>query len=50
MLYLAPEVIRRDSGFTIASDWWAVGVIMFQLVLGYKPFLDKNSITKKDKV
>lgn len=47
--YLAPEIIRRDSGFTIASDWWAVGVIMFQLVLGYKPFKDKHSIAK-DKV
>lgn len=37
--YLAPEVISRN-GCTCASDVWAIGVIAFVLLFGYKPFSD----------
>lgn len=35
--YLAPEVVAR-KGFACVSDVWAIGVITFVLMFGYKPF------------
>lgn len=35
--YLAPEVISR-KGFVCRSDVWAIGVIAFVMLFGYKPF------------
>ena len=35
--YLAPEVIlHRGHGFEV--DWWALGVLLYELVAGYNPF------------
>jgi serine/threonine protein kinase len=39
--YLAPEVIRGEgSGF--ASDWWAYGVLLYEMLVGETPFMDEN--------
>eukprot|EP01022_Parablepharisma_sp_SALTPOND_P004335 TRINITY_DN120110_c2_g1_i1.p8 TRINITY_DN120110_c2_g1~~TRINITY_DN120110_c2_g1_i1.p8 ORF type:complete len:399 (-),score=48.09 TRINITY_DN120110_c2_g1_i1:14734-15930(-) len=35
--YLAPEIIKEQKGSFIA-DWWAVGVIMFEMMVGGPPF------------
>lgn len=43
--YLAPEVINLN-GFERRSDIWAIGVIAFVLLYGYKPFeADTEKIT-----
>ena len=47
-LYLAPEIYKKASGFTMATDWWAVGVIIYELVLGYKPFRYNRDIEKEE--
>lgn len=46
--YLAPEVIEH-KGFRLCSDIWAIGVIGFQIMFGYKPFdaIDLNSIHER---
>jgi serine/threonine protein kinase len=37
--YAAPEVIRFGaSAYTPASDWWAVGVLMYEMLYGAAPF------------
>lgn len=43
--YMAPELLankgiqrRKREGYTAAVDWWALGVTMFELVVGMKPF------------
>lgn len=38
--YMSPEVLRHD-GFSLASDIWAAGVILFKLVNGSLPFLGR---------
>jgi len=39
--YMAPEVLRgRDCGYGTAVDIWALGVMMFEFVVGYLPFAD----------
>ncbi|XP_032512267.1 cAMP-dependent protein kinase catalytic subunit alpha-like [Danaus plexippus] len=35
--YLAPEVIM-SRGYTFSVDWWALGVLIFEMGAGYPPF------------
>ena len=39
--YLAPEVIRRE-GHSFEVDWWAFGILIYELVIGRPPFMDRN--------
>ncbi|KAJ3050093.1 hypothetical protein HDU99_008753, partial [Rhizoclosmatium hyalinum] len=32
-----PEILERN-GYTYTIDWWSLGVIMFELLLGKRPF------------
>ncbi|KRY39342.1 Serine/threonine-protein kinase [Trichinella spiralis] len=36
--YIAPEVLLR-TGYTRLCDWWSVGVILYEMVVGQPPFL-----------
>lgn len=35
--YIAPEVFNRQ-GYSESVDWWSVGIILFETVVGYPPF------------
>merc|ERR550532_701774 len=39
--YLAPEIIQ-SKGHGRAVDWWAVGILIFEMLAGYPPFYDEN--------
>lgn len=41
--YMAPEVIKRSQmGHSFAVDFWAVGVIMYEMLVGCLPFQGKT--------
>jgi len=37
--YIAPEILRGDP-VTEAMDWFALGVIAYQMIVGATPFSD----------
>jgi len=40
-LYMAPEIIKNKT-YTIKSDIWSFGVIIYEMVYGYTPFRATN--------
>ena len=40
--YMAPEMVARRVAYDKNIDWWAVGVIMFELLTGKTPFIDAD--------
>ncbi len=39
--YIAPEVFNKN-GYTEIVDWWSVGAILFEMLVGYAPFCSDN--------
>ncbi|KAJ3272159.1 Serine/threonine-protein kinase [Terramyces sp. JEL0728] len=39
--YIAPEVFAQ-SGYSKECDWWSLGAIMFECLVGYPPFASDN--------
>merc|ERR1719449_469250 len=39
--YLAPEIIQ-SKGHGRAVDWWALGILIFEMLAGYPPFYEEN--------
>lgn len=39
--YVAPEVVRGD-GHEFAVDWWALGILCYEMLYGTTPFRGKN--------
>ena len=40
--YVAPEVLTK-MGYGPEIDWWSVGVIFFEMLIGYAPFCSKDT-------
>eukprot|EP01017_Pseudomicrothorax_dubius_P034941 TRINITY_DN4844_c0_g1_i1.p1 TRINITY_DN4844_c0_g1~~TRINITY_DN4844_c0_g1_i1.p1 ORF type:complete len:700 (+),score=195.55 TRINITY_DN4844_c0_g1_i1:112-2211(+) len=39
--YIAPEVFTQ-TGYSETVDWWSVGVILFEMLVGYPPFFSED--------
>ena len=56
--YMAPEILqakkKQGLGYDQRVDWWALGTLMYELLIGIPPFFHNNShkmqkmIKKKD--
>ena len=55
--YLAPEVIaiQEDNGdddivYGRAVDWWALGIVVYEMLFGRLPFFDNNQVSGEQKI
>ena len=39
--YLAPEMVN-NTGHDLSIDWWAVGVLIYEMLIGITPFFNRN--------
>jgi protein kinase A len=46
---LAPEIIL-SRGYNKAVDWWALGIIIYEMVAGYPPFFAENPLQIYEKI
>jgi serine/threonine protein kinase len=47
--YLSPEQIL-GSGYGSSTDWWALGILIYEMALGYPPFFGRNPFTVYKKI
>lgn len=43
--YIAPEILM-ENGYTRAVDFWALGVLIFEMTVGWTPFFSEDRVTK----
>lgn len=47
--YIAPEVLLR-KGYGVECDWWSLGAILYEMLVGYPPFYSDDSLTTCKKI
>lgn len=47
--YIAPEVLMK-TGYGLECDWWSVGAIMYEMMVGYPPFYSDDPMTTCRKI
>ncbi|KAF8210476.1 kinase-like domain-containing protein [Mycena galopus ATCC 62051] len=47
--YMSPEVIR-GHGYSYSCDWWSLGVIMYECLYGFPPFVSNSRHVTRQKI
>ncbi|KAK7259291.1 hypothetical protein RIF29_24894 [Crotalaria pallida] len=47
--YIAPEVLLK-KGYSVECDWWSLGAIMYEMLVGYPPFYSDDPVTTCRKI
>lgn len=40
--YLAPEILQTGQGYTKDVDWWSLGILIYEMMVGKPPFYSDN--------
>jgi len=40
--YIAPEIITGASTSNYSIDWWSLGCIAYEMIVGFPPFNEKT--------
>ncbi|KAJ3137212.1 hypothetical protein HK100_000789 [Physocladia obscura] len=41
--YLAPEILSSEGGYSMAVDWWSLGILFYEMTTGLPPFYSENT-------
>ncbi|KAI4297247.1 hypothetical protein L6164_037142 [Bauhinia variegata] len=47
--YIAPEVLQK-RGYGMECDWWSLGAIMYEMLVGYPPFYSNEPMSTCKKI
>jgi len=47
--YIAPEILL-NKGHSFSVDWWALGILLFEMFTGNPPFVDENPMKIYQKI
>ncbi|KAL0374516.1 UNVERIFIED_CONTAM: Serine/threonine-protein kinase CBK1 [Sesamum radiatum] len=47
--YIAPEVLLK-KGYGVECDWWSLGAIMYEMLVGYPPFYSDDPMSTCKKI
>mmetsp|Transcript_19107 Transcript_19107/g.34774 ORF Transcript_19107/g.34774 Transcript_19107/m.34774 type:complete len:343 (+) Transcript_19107:343-1371(+) len=47
--YMAPEIVA-GTGHDFPSDWWSVGILLHELLMGFTPFTDNSPYDVYNKI
>eukprot|EP00301_Raphidiophrys_heterophryoidea_P002920 c11346_g2_i2.p1 GENE.c11346_g2_i2~~c11346_g2_i2.p1 ORF type:complete len:423 (+),score=113.47 c11346_g2_i2:699-1967(+) len=47
--YIAPEIILQE-GHGLCVDWWALGILIFEMIQGHPPFDNENVVELYDAI
>lgn len=47
--YLAPEMVKEE-GHDFGVDWWTVGILIYEMLIGITPFYNKSRNRLMDKI
>jgi len=47
--YVAPEIIRSE-GYGESVDWWAMGILIYEFLVGWPPWVDDNPLVLFKKI
>jgi serine/threonine protein kinase len=47
--YMAPEVVKKNK-YGKPADWWSVGILLYDMLMGHPPFQHKNDATLYRKI
>lgn len=47
--YIAPEVLTK-TGYGMECDWWSLGAIMYEMMVGYPPFYSEEPMSTCRKI
>ncbi|KAL1805223.1 uncharacterized protein LOC108199706 [Daucus carota subsp. sativus] len=47
--YIAPEVLLK-KGYSLECDWWSLGAIMYEMLVGYPPFYTDDPMSTCRKI
>jgi serum/glucocorticoid-regulated kinase 2 len=39
--YMAPEIQNEEDGYKFEVDWWSLGILCYEMIVGFAPFYAK---------